>query len=221
MAIVINPNQSISANFISDKKTPVNNPNPQNQRQKSMISTEDKPLAGSVSKINPKGDVLEIKDNGKKTEKISSAEKIEKSKPTEVKPVKPALVDAKSEGKVEPKAVNNDSVTNESLVAKTYNAVSRTSSLAKSVVDGVLSGLVFGTLAAGVDMVYSGIKKFKNKEIKFVQMFNPKKAMTRLGRNMSYVCAVGIMAGTIAAEYMQANKKRKKQTVDKQWEIRE
>ncbi len=197
MTISINQNLNNPKTPVSNGKTPVNNPNP--QKQMAMIPTEDKPLSASVSKISPKGDVLEINDSNK------NIEKIEKNRRADVKAVKPV----KSASEViqpETPIANSD----EGLVVKSYKVVTRTSSLAKAVVDGVFSGLIFGTIVAGANMIYSGIKKFKNKEIKFVEMFNPKKAMSKLGRNISYGCAAGIMIGTIASAYLKANQNKSK-----------
>ena len=71
MTLMVNPNQNNMVNFVSHEKTPVDNPNPQNHGKKGMISTEDRPLTDSVSKIGPKGDMLEVKSDGKNVENTS------------------------------------------------------------------------------------------------------------------------------------------------------
>lgn len=204
MAITFNPNSFANVSFKSNQKTPVNIPT----SQKEMIPTEDKPLSVAVSDVNSKNDVLDLSQN------LQKIESLEKSKPTEVKALKPADATQPIESpdsQKEPVQQPAQSPVNPSqgLVSKSYNAISKTSAIAKGIVDGIISGLVFGTIVAGVDMVYSGIKKLKNKEIKFTEIFNPKKSMSKLGRNMSYFSAIGIMAGTIFSEYLQANKKNK------------
>lgn len=59
MAITFIPNINNKPSVITSEKTPVNNPNPQNQRPIAMVPTEEKPLPISFPKPSPQKDSFE------------------------------------------------------------------------------------------------------------------------------------------------------------------
>lgn len=88
------------------------------------------------------------------------------------------------------------------------NFVEATKGLAK----GLFYGLLSGTVVAGANWIYSGIKKYRrgNKngvKIKLSELLNRNKTMTRTGKIASYITAGVVFVAHIILAKLKANKR--------------
>lgn len=77
----------------------------------------------------------------------------------------------------------------------------------KGIVKGLVAGALTGTAVAGTDWIVSGYKKHARKEIKFAEMFNRKKAMSKKGKILAPVSAALVFVGYLISARLKANKR--------------
>jgi len=194
MNLSINPNLYSKPSFKAENMTPVNKP----LAEKSKASDDKK----QEIKIEATADSFDKKINEIETKTGVEHSKVSPDKKVEVKAIAAANVQT-AEPQVQPES--------KSAAGIFFSKVSTSSAIVKGLVFGSMAGIFFGTLTAGMDMIYTGIKKIKNKEIKFYQIFNPKKSLSKSGRNLSIAVALGCVVGEIVSPLVKSKKQRSKQ----------
>lgn len=104
-------------------------------------------------------------------------------------------------------AEQKNKITPKDVIAKTAYTWVNFSEGIKGVAKGVFYGIVSGAAVAAVNTIFSGVRKFKNKQIKFLQIFNPKKAMSKVGKTLAFVTAGIVFAGNLIIAKLRANLK--------------
>lgn len=150
-------------------------------------------------KVETNSDSFDKKINDIETKTGIEHSKVPQKQETEIKPV-----EAASSQITEPQTIPAP----KNSVGNFIEKVSKTSAIIKGLVQGSIAGVFFGTITAGTDMIYTGIKKIKNKEkgFKFYQIFNPKKALSKSGRNLSIAVALGCVIGEIVSPLVKSKK---------------
>lgn len=79
---------------------------------------------------------------------------------------------------------------------------------AKGFIKGIFYGALAGTLVAGANMLYSGIKKYKaNKDFKLKYILNRKKAMSKTGKFLAPAVAGVVFVSNLVLAKLKANQR--------------
>lgn len=169
------------------------------QKETKKPAVDDAVIAALIEKYEAQqasADTVEISENSagsKSNDKSNINTKTEQTAETKVKPKIKQNVKQQSEAK--------------KILTQTTHAWIDFTETAKGVASGLVYGFLAGSFVAGINMITSGIKKVKSKEIKPLQILNPKVAMSKGGRTLSYVAAGTIFAYHVLISISKANKK--------------
>lgn len=122
-------------------------------------------------------------------------------------PITPSAAPSIATLALNPQVAEPSKTTPKGVIAKAGYGWVNTVEASKGIVKGLWYGFLTGTVVAGLSCIRSGLKKYKNKEIKFLEMFNPKKAMSTTGRVMSYVAAGLVLVGNMVLAKLRANQR--------------
>lgn len=77
----------------------------------------------------------------------------------------------------------------------------------KGLLKGIFYGFLAGTLVAGLNMIRSGWKKYKNEGKPLLEMFNRKKSMSKTGRILAPVTAGAVFVWNIILARLKINQR--------------
>jgi len=194
MSININPN--LNQISFSSKGKPAEPEKPKKLPEIKIVSRPDA--------FDKKLDAIETSTEMKPTAKTTDSKGLVAEKKLESEPETPIQTPIQTQ----PQSIAEAPIKNTAgnVAGQVYSKISKTSAIAKGFIDGTITGLVAGTAAAGFDMIISGTKRIKNKEIKFYQIFNPKKALSKSGKSLSIAIALGFLIGQIAIPIFKSKK---------------
>lgn len=77
----------------------------------------------------------------------------------------------------------------------------------KGLIKGVFYGLLTGGIIATATSIKSGLNKFHNKQIKFLEMFNPRKTISKKNAVLATIAAATVFAGNLILARLRTNSK--------------